>query len=269
MQTAAILFAAGIVWGGITPGNHLGGRPASSGYLQGKVILVDCRDYSKDRAALEQLEDFWQSYKIKPFVLLGSHRGGDAESVKKNLKAAGVTFPVYAEATFESKTFEPENGLIYVIHLGGKMAVKTREVNRAYEGVVNALTWGAVPSNLQQYRKLIDYELEVLPGKAYLHIKDMQKALPNDAQHHYGLVFKKLDADPEVKKAAKLEEVARRVKDFNPAAKKGGKKVHVSRKKVDALIADSEDLKTSKNPLIVQEAKNCIADLKWAMAEME
>ena len=269
MHFLSSVLAAGIVWGGVKPENHLGGRPASPGYLQGKVILVDCRDYSKDRAALSQLEDFWRSYKNKPFVMLGSHRGGDAAAVGKNLKEAGVTFPVYADAVFESRTFEPENGLIYVIHLGGKMAIKTRELNRAYEGVVNALTWGAVPSNLQQFRKLIDYELEVLPGKAYLHIKDMQKALPNDAQHHYWLVFKKLDADEEVKKAAKLEEIARRVKDFDPDTKKGGKKVHVSKKKIAALIAASEELKTSANPLIVQEAKNCIADLKWAMADLE
>ena len=263
------MLAAGIVWSGVEPGNRLGGRPASPGYLQGKVIMVDCRDYSGDKAELERLEDFWQSYKIKPFVLLGSHRGAAPDKVKANLAAAGVTYPVYADAAFEAKTFEPTNGLIYVIHQGGKMAIKTRDLNRAYEAAVSAMTWGAVPSNLQQFRKLIDYELEVLPGKAYLHIKDMQKALPNDAQHHYYLIFKKLDADPEIKKVAKLEEIARRVKDFDPNAKKGGRKVRVSKKKIDALIEECQPLKESANPLIVQEVKNCIADLKWAMAEIE
>lgn len=262
------MLAAGIVWGGITPENRLGGRPASAGYLQGKVILVDCRDYSKDRAALERLEDFWQSYKNKQFIVLGSHRGGDAEAVKKNLEAAGVSYPVYADATFEAKTFQPENGLIYVIHQGGRMAIKTRDANRAYEAAVSAMTWGAVPSTLPQYRKLIDYELEVLPGKAYTHIKAMQAAFPNEAQQYYFAAFKKLDGDEEVKKIAKLEEVARRVKDFDPKTKKNGKTVRVSKEKVEALIAGAAELKESKNPLIVQEAKNCIADLKWATAEM-
>lgn len=261
------MLAAGIVWGGITPENHLGGRPASPGYLQGKVFFVDCRDYSKNKADLERLEDFWQSYKIKPFVMVGSHRGGDADAAKENIKAAGVSYSVYADATFESKTFEPQNGLIYVIHQGGKMAIKTKDLNRAFEAAISALTWGAVPSTVNQYRKLIDYELEVLPGKAYLHIKDMQKALPVDAQY-YAAAFKKLDEDEEVKKVSKLEEIARRVKDFDPNTKKEGKKVKVSKKKVEALIEASASLKDSENPLIVQETKNCIADLKWAMAEM-
>ena len=262
------MLAAGIVWGGVTPENHLGGRPASPGYLQGKVILVDCRDYSKDQAALERLEDFWQSYKIKPFVVLGSHRGGDAESVKQKLRDAGVSFPVYADATFESKTFEPQNGLIYVIHQGGKMAIKTKDINRAYEAAVSAMTWGAVPSTLPQYRKLIDYEIEVLPGKAYTHIKAMQKAFPKEAQQYYYTAFKQYEEDEEVKKVAKLEEVARRVKDFDPKTAKNGKAVRVSKEKVESLIADAEALKGSDNPLIVQEVKNCIADLKWVLAAM-
>ena len=262
-----IMLAAGIVWGGVTPENHLGGRPASPGYLQGKVFLVDCRDYSKNKADLERLEDFWLSYKSKPFVMLGSHCGGDVEAAKENIKSADISFSVYAGATFESQTFEAQNGLIYVIHQGGKMAIKTKDLNRAFEAVISALTWGAVPSTVGQYRKLIDYELEVLPGKAYLHIKDMQKALPSDAQY-YAAAFKKLDADEEVKKVSKLEEIARRVKDFDPNTKKGGKTVKVSKKKIEALIEAAAPLKESENPLIVQEAKNCIADLKWAMAEM-
>ena len=263
------MLAAGIVWGGITPENHLGGRPASPGYLQGKVIMVVCRDFSKDRAELERLESFWGSYCIKPFTLVGSHIGADDDdaAVKKNLKAAGVTFPVYRNATFESKTFAAEAGLTYVIHLGGKMAIKTKDMNRAYECVVSSLTWGAVPSNANQYKKLIDYELEVLPGKAYLHIKEMQKAYMTEAQY-YSAAFKKLDEDEEVKKVAKLEEVARKVKDFDPNTKKKGKTVKVSKKKLATLIENYEELKKSENPLIVQEVKNCIADLKWAMAEM-
>lgn len=260
------MLAAGIVWGGVTPENHLGGRVASAGYLQGKVIMVDCRDYSQDKAAIERMEDFWQSYKIKSFIMLGSHRGGETEDVQKMLKAAGVSYPVYADVTFEAKTFEPQNGLIYVIHQGGKMALKTKDPNRAFEAVVTALTWGAVPSKVPQYRKLIDYELEVLPGKAYFHIKEMQKAFPKEAQEFYFAAFKKLDESDEVKKVAKLEEVARRVKDFDPNTKKNGKVVHVSKKKVESLIAGAEELKNSEDPLIVQEVKNCIADLKWAMA---
>lgn len=265
----SIILAAGIVWGGVTPENHLGGRPASPGYLQGKVFLVDCRDYSADKAALERLEDFWQSYKIKPFVLVGSHRGGTADTVKANLAAAGVSFPVYADVTFESKTFEPQNGLVYVIDPSGKMALKTRDLNRAFEASISAMSWGVVPPGVKQYRKLVDYELGVLPGKAYNHIAEMRKKFPGDAEKLYAEDFARLDGNDEVKKVARLEEIARRVKDFDPKTKKNGVAVHISKAKIEALITDVEALKKSSDPLIVQEVKNCVADLKWAMAEMQ
>lgn len=268
MFSISLLLAAGIVWGGVAPENHLGGRPASAGYLQGKVFIVDCRDYSADKAALERLEDFWQSYKIKPFVLVGSHRGGSAEAVKANLKAADVSFPVYSDVTFESKTFEPENGLVYVIDQGGKMSLKTRDMNRAFEAAVSAMSWGGAPASVKHFRKLIDYELTVLPGKAYNHILAMRKQFSADASN-YDEAFEKLDGDEEVKKVAKLEEVARRVKDFDPRTKKDGAVVKISKEKLAALITDAAALKESENPLIVQETKNCIADIKWAMAGMQ
>lgn len=268
MSIASFILAVGIVWGGVTPENHLGGRPASSGYLQGKVILVDCRDYSRDPSGLARLEGFWQSYKIKQFVLIGSHRGGPAESVRQAIREAGVSFPVYADATFESKTFEPENGLIYVIHQGGRMAIKTRDMNRAFEAAVSAMTWGAAPTTVSQYRRLIDYELGVLPGKAYNHLKAMRDAFPEDSRKLYEEAFRRLDGDEEVRKVARLEETARLVKDFDPKTRKNGRVVRFSRQKIEARITEAEALKGSSNPLVVQEAKNCIADLKWASVDI-
>lgn len=267
MIFSSVILAAGIVWGGIVPENRLGGRPASNGYLQGKVFLVDCRDYSQDKASIERMEDFWQSYKIKSFVMVGSHRGGSVEAVKRNLEAAGVSYPVYADVVFESKTFEPENGLIYVIDQSGKMAIKTRDMNRAFEAAVSAMSWGGAPSSVKHFCKLIDYELEVLPGKAHNHILAMRKQFPAEAAK-YDEVFEKLDGDEEVKKVAKLEEVARRVKDFDSKTGRNGGPAKLSKEKIETLIVNVEPLKKSENPMIAQETKNCIADLKWALAAM-
>ena len=269
MTISSLVLAAGIAWSGVSPETHIGGRVASPGYLQGKVILVDCRDYSEPSDDLARLEEFWQSYKCKQFIVLGAHRGGDVERAKANVAKAGVTYPVYDGAAFESPTFEPANGLVYVIHAAGHMATKTRDMNRAYESAVTCMTWAAVPATIQRYNRLIDYNLEVLPGKAYNYIKAMQKEFPKEAKRDYADAFKKLDADAEVKKAAKLEEIAAQVKDFNPKSKRNGRRVSVNPKKVETLIKAASALKESENPLIVQEVKNCIADLKWAMAEKE
>ena len=75
-----------IDWENIDPAHHLAGRMASAGYLRGKVVLLDYRDYGDKSGvdAMRRLEDVWQTFKMKPFVLIGSHRGtATAEKIKR------------------------------------------------------------------------------------------------------------------------------------------------------------------------------------------
>lgn len=258
-----LLLATAIAWTGVEPGGHLGGRPASPGYLQGKVILVDCRDYTKDPAALERMEELWNNFKTKSFVLVGSHEGAPDEEVKKALKAAGVTYPVYRGAAFAAKTFERlDGGVIYVIDDTGRMIIKTRQEHRAQECIVSAIANAAFPRTAKRYGKILDYELDVLPGKAYNHLKEMREKFPVEAKA-YDDAWKRLDADTEVKRVAKLEAVVAAVRDFagDPARRP-------TREKMASVIEAYEPLKASANKLLSQEVKNCIADLKWAMAAL-
>ena len=69
--------------------------------LRGKVVLLDRRDYGDPslKAAIEQLQTLWATYKTKPFILLGSHNGKlSAKKAEEALKKLGVTYPVYNDA---------------------------------------------------------------------------------------------------------------------------------------------------------------------------
>lgn len=261
MTVCTILLAAAIGWTGVEKANYLGGRPASAGYLQGKVILLDCRDYAQSKEMMADMERLWNSFKAKPFVMVGSHLGSSAEAAKAAIKEVGVTYPVYTGVSFEAKNFERlDGGVIYVIDDAGRNIIKTRELRRAEECVVTALANAAAPRTAKRYRKVIDYELDVLPGKALNHLREFREKYPKEGAV-YDQVWEKLADDPEVKRVAKLELIARLSKDTgeirDPAALKA------KLEKADAVYGD---LKKSENPLVAQEAKNCLADIKWAAA---
>ena len=98
----AIVSDAGVGWRNVDEANHLGGRMASEGYLQGKVVMV-----CKKGGLATRLEDIWKSFKTKQFVLLGSW--------PKAAKAC--TFPMYRGAGLA----EGEPGTsIYVVGATGR-----------------------------------------------------------------------------------------------------------------------------------------------------
>ena len=87
-------------WTGIVPQHRIGGRMASCGYMRGKVVLLDCRDYSKaDAGSLSELQKIWKSYKSKSFVLLGVHTSsggnGAAEKTLRQRELHILCIPVW------------------------------------------------------------------------------------------------------------------------------------------------------------------------------
>ena len=77
LVAATTVASAAYEWENIKPEAKLGGRMMSAGYLRGKVVLLDRRDYGSmsQAAAIKQLQSIWATYKTKPFVVLGSHHG--------------------------------------------------------------------------------------------------------------------------------------------------------------------------------------------------
>ena len=65
-------------WKNVDAEHYLGGRKASAGYLQGKVVLADRwgAECPPCRELLPRVEQLWQSFKAKQFVVLGGHCKG-------------------------------------------------------------------------------------------------------------------------------------------------------------------------------------------------
>ena len=266
----AASLAQAVEWKNVDAEHYLGGRKASAGYLQGKVVLVD-RWGAKCppcRALLPQVEDIWQSFKTKPLVILGGHcKGwGSAEEVKALIEENKLTYPVYEDAGLASG--EPKFDAIpflYVVDETGKVVYFGRDERNATQAIVMALTDMEAPKNVAQWKRFLDYELEHLPCRGYLRLRDFRKKFPGEAKA-YEAKAKELAAIPDLKKVADLVEFAKKAKDppvFGPKDK-------AKKAKYEKLVKDKinkcEDLKSHPDPRVAQEAKNALADLKWTQA---
>ena len=265
-MTYALILAAALGWTGLEPDSHIGGRKLSEGYMQGKVALV-CRwglDSQESRESVSRLEHVWQSYKSKPLVILGSLTEGSGSPAKAKtfVKSKGISYSVYSGAGLEkgAPVFE-KVPYFYVIDASGKMVYKGSDERRAEEAIVQALTNYASPPDADYWSRLIDSEIEVLPGRAYMHLNEFRKLFPGESKA-YDDRFKALKARSEVVKMAQLETFAAKVRDFDPNESKSNLQSMLS--KLKSASKAYEPFKGHSDPFIAQEAKNCLADLKWA-----
>lgn len=294
---AIVLFwscAATAEWSGITPDNRVGGRVASAGYLRGKVVLFDRRDYADPANAddLRRLQSAWSAYKTKAFVLLGCHTGGDSAAAKKAVEKLGLTYPVYinVECSGPFAKKPPERGAPAADEpaAGPSGASDARIVlfdatgrRLLYCGDNAALACGSAgkavfderqPSGVVRWKELIDYDLENLPGRALSRLRDLhgdsetlaklEKRFPADAAR-FRKEFERLRNDKEAVELAKLEDEARSVVDADPrsAAASGP-----SARRFDEIASRYSHLKTSRDGRVAQEAKNALADVAFAKA---
>lgn len=268
---ATAAFVSGAVeWKNVDPDHHLGGRKASPGYLQGKVVLVDRwgANCPPCRALLPRIEKLWQSFKMKPFVVLGGHceGWGDAEAVKKLIADNKLTYSVYEGAGLAEG--EPEYDAIpflYVVDETGRIVYRGRSEQDATQAIVIALTDMDAPKSLEQWKRFLDYELKNLPARAYLRMQEFKKKFPKEAKE-YDAQFKELAKITNVKDCAELLAFAKRAKD----APKFGAKEKNKQKKYESLVKDIlrkyQPLKEVSDPRLQQEAKNALADLQWIKA---
>ena len=71
-------------WSNLTPEKRLGGRMVSAGYLRGKVVVLDCRDYG-DKAnfpAIRELQQLWACH--------GSRKSGGASRRSRSSSSAAI-----------------------------------------------------------------------------------------------------------------------------------------------------------------------------------
>ena len=190
---ALVVVAAGALtlraaaWRGLTEAGYYSGPKLTEDDLDGKVVLVDCWGVNCPpcRALLPRMEQIWQGFKSKPFVLLGSHCQGRApEKVAELVKANKLTYPIYDFAGLAQG--EPPSGgglpFMYVVNHRGKVVYAGRDERAATEAVVNALgaAGGAISFTggveLKKYKAL---EKQLVLGKP---MKSVVKKLEADAK---------------------------------------------------------------------------------------
>lgn len=264
--------AGAVEWKNVDTDHYRGGRKASEGYLQGKVVLVD-RWGAKCppcRALLPRIEEIWKSFKTKPLVVLGGHceGWGSEDAVKKLIEENGLSFSVYEGAGL--KNGEPKFDSIpflYVVDETGFVVYMGHDERKATESIVTALTDMESPRNVNQWKKFLDYELKELPGRAYLRADEFRKKFPAEAKE-YMAQFKDLTSIPDVKKLSELVAFARRAKDMPAFSAKDKAKKQKFMKTVKDAITKYGVLKDSKDPRVSREAKNSLADLQWTLAAL-
>ena len=262
--------AQAVEWKNVDSDHHLGGRKASVGYLQGKVVLVD-RWGAKCppcRALLPRVEDIWQSFKTKPFVVLGGHcKGwGTADEVAELITEHKLTYPVYEGAGLA--TGEPKFDAIpflYVVDETGKVVYLGRDERTATQAIVMALTDMEAPKNVAQWKRFLDYELEHLPCRGYLRLRDFRKKFPKEVKA-YESKAKELSAISDLKKVADFIEFAKKAKDPPVFGPKDKSKKAKFEKLVNDMVSKGEAFKAHPDQRVAQEVKNALADLKWTQA---
>lgn len=269
-SVAAFDAAGAVGWRNLDESKHLAGRKTSEGYLKGKVVLVDrwgarCPPC---RAMLPQVEQIWQSFRTKPFVVLGGHcKGwGSMDEVVQIAKEKGLTYPIYEEAGLA--VGEPGfDGIpfLYVVDCTGKIVYKGRDERKATQAVVTALTDMASPRNIRQWKKFLDFELQELPGSAFIRLGAFREKFPNEAKE-YDSAAAELAKIPQLKRLVELVKYARQAKDMHPFGERQTAQREKFAKSLDRAIKNFTPLTLSSDPRVSQEAKNAIADLKWARA---
>ena len=273
LWSAAAFAARPVAWENLDEAHHLAGRMASSGYLRGKVVYVDCRDYGDESGvdAMQRMEEAWRTFKMKPFVMIGSHRGAAGpEKIKRIAGDLGLTYPIYRGAgimrTKEQEEADPERtGFVYVVESTGRVLYRGKDDRRAFGVVASAVMAMKSPQTPKQWKHFIDFDVDVLPGRAVLEIEDYRKAFPAEAKE-YDEVWRRFEADEDVMRVAKLERLTLQAKDYDF---KDSSAPRLSAEKVQFAIDAFSDLKKSRNEAVAQEAKNCIAELTWASARLK
>lgn len=131
-------------WRGVVNENWYSGDKLKARDLKGRTVLVyewDVNDADSVRMLL-RVEQIWQSFKHKRFMVIASHRGGRSDRVKSVPRKKRLTFPCYEGA---GSAKEPKNStypFFYVVSADGRIVWRGREERSATEAVVNAISEG-------------------------------------------------------------------------------------------------------------------------------
>lgn len=132
----------GKAWKGFSADDWYAGKRLSERDFRNKVVLVYAWN-SKEKASvalLSRIEEIWTSFKDKPLVVVGSHRGGRNPKIPNACKQLGLTFPMYEGAAFGKEPSVTRYPYIYIVNAHGKVVYRGVSDRSATEALVEALT---------------------------------------------------------------------------------------------------------------------------------
>lgn len=142
-------------WKGLEEANYYSGPKLTEADLAGKVVLVDCWGVNCGpcKQLLPSMEKIWNSFKSKPFVLIGAHwQGRQPEKVAELVKANKLTYPIYDRAGVANEPKFAGLPFFYVVDHRGKIVFQGDGVKgtdrEAIEAIVNALGEIGAPPTL-------------------------------------------------------------------------------------------------------------------------
>ena len=130
----------------------------------GKVVLVDVWgvDCNPCRTLLPKMEKIWQTFKSKPFILIGSHcQGRQPAKVAELVEKCGLTYPIYEGVKLVDGPDSSSIPFLYVVDARGNVVFKgvgTAAEREAIEAIVNALETVADSRNLCGNVKLAKFK---------------------------------------------------------------------------------------------------------------
>lgn len=210
-----------VSWKGLGESNWYAGPKITEADLAGKVVMVDkwgvfCPPC---RALLPKMQEVWQSFKGKNFVLIGGHcQGRQDAKVQALVKANKLTFPIYEGAGLAEN--EPSfKGIpfLYVVNHRGKVVYSGHNHNMAMQAAQEAILALALPPTLlgdvvldkrSPYKPL---EKQLVLGK---NISSVVKRLEKDVKNAEKRTAKQADkdnAEVAAKILAAIEEARREI----------------------------------------------------------
>ena len=137
------IMANAVAWVNLDEAHHYSGPSLTEKDLEGKVVLVDNWGVNCPpcRASLPRIQQIWESFKTKPFVIIGSHCQGKApDKVKELVEENKLTYPMYERVGLaEGAPAFNAIPFIYVINHRGRVVYSGHSDREATEALVTAI----------------------------------------------------------------------------------------------------------------------------------
>lgn len=127
-------------WRGLADDNWYAGKKLAEKDFKGKVVMICVWSGKESVETLGRVEEIWSSFKGKPLLVIGSHRGGKNPKIPKVCSQLGLTFPMYEGLSFRREAPPTSYPYIYIVNHHGKFAYRGFSDRSATAALVTALT---------------------------------------------------------------------------------------------------------------------------------